>query len=167
MTHETHGKLRRAQDLLRHAVPTGDIGAVLDRALTLLVSDLERRRCAATSAPRASSSPAADRRYIPSAVRRAVWKRDAGRCAFVGSSGRCTETGWLEFHHVHPYAEAGGASVENIQLRCRAHNQYEARLWFGAGSDEVKEGAGVYEADGMLIRCGRCRLSRDKLPRCS
>jgi hypothetical protein len=22
--------------------------------------------------------------------------------------------------------------VENIQLRCRAHNQYESDLWFGA-----------------------------------
>ncbi len=123
MTHETHGKLRRAQNLLRHVVPTGDIGAVLDRALTLLVADLERRRCAATPAPRASSAAPAGRRYIPSAVRRAVWKRDAGRCAFVGTSGRCTETGWLEFHHVHPHADGGSASVENIQLRCRAHNQ--------------------------------------------
>ena len=130
MTQETHDKLRRAQDLLRHAVPTGDIGAVLDRAFTLLVADLERRRCAATPTPRASSPATVDGRYIPSAVRRAVWKRDAGRCAFVGTSGRCTETGWLEFHHVHPYAEGGCASVENIQLRCRAHNQYEARLWF-------------------------------------
>ena len=146
---ETHDKLRRAQDLLRHAVPTGDVGAVLDRALTLLVADLERRRCAATPAPRASSTATTGRRYIPSAVRRAVWKRDAGRCAFVGTSGRCTETGWLEFHHVHPHAEGGSASVENIQLRCRAHNQYEARLWFGSGcgAEEVKEDAGVYDGD--------------------
>ena len=111
-------------------MPSGDIGAVLDRALTLLVADLQRRRCAATPAPRASSSATAGRRYVPSPVRRAVWKRDAGRCASWDPSGRCTETGWLEFHHVHPYAEGGSASVENIQLRCRAHNQYEARLWF-------------------------------------
>jgi hypothetical protein len=25
----------------------------------------------------------------------------------------------------------GAATVDNIQLRCRAHNQYEARLYFG------------------------------------
>ena len=60
---------------------------------------------------------------------------------------RCTESGWLEFHHMHPHAEGGSASVENIQLRCRAHNQYEASLWFGAGSQEAKEDAGVYEVD--------------------
>jgi hypothetical protein len=48
--------------------------------------------------------------------------------------------GWLtrvgadparEFHHVAPYATGGAATADNIQLRCRAHNQYEARLFFG------------------------------------
>jgi hypothetical protein len=167
MTQETHDKLRHAQDLLRHAVPTADIGAVLDRALTLLVADLERRRCAATPAPRASSSPNVGGRYIPSAIRRAVWKRDAGRCAFVGTSGRCTETGWLEFHHVHPHAEGGSASVENIQLRCRAHNQYEARLWFGAGGgDEVREDSGVYDV-GCTERQRRSGACPGASPPCS
>lgn len=37
----------------------------------------------------------------------------------------------LDFHHVEPYAVGGGATVANIQLRCRAHNAYEARLFFG------------------------------------
>ena len=157
---ETHDKLRRAQDLLQHAVPGGDIGAVLDRALTLLLADLERRRCAATPAPRASSRATADRRHIPSAVRRAVWKRDGGRCAFVGTSGRCTETGWLEFHHVQPYTQGGGASVENIQLRCRAHNQYEASLWFECAGDKVKEAGARLRAgfaNGAIVD-GRAKL---------
>ena len=34
---ETHDKLRRAQDLLRHSIPNGDPAEILDRALTLLV----------------------------------------------------------------------------------------------------------------------------------
>ena len=34
-------------------------------------------------------------------------------------------------HHVAPYAAGGEATADNIQLRCRAHNQYEARLFFG------------------------------------
>jgi hypothetical protein len=162
VTQQTHDTLRRAQDLLRHAVPTGDIGAILDRALTLLVADLERRRCAATAAPRVSSPATPGQRYIPSAVRRAVWKRDAGRCAFVGTGVRCTETGWLEFHHVHPHAEGGSASIENIQLRCRAHNQYEARLWFGAGGEEVKEAAGI---SMWTAQRGPCCVSRQRTVR--
>lgn len=136
---DTHDKLRRAQDLLRHSHSTGDVAALLDRALTLLLADLERRRCAAVSTPRASKADAGKTRHIPSAVKRAVWQRDQGRCAFVGATGRCREMGLLEFHHVEPFAEGGAATVENIQLRCRAHNLYEAVLWFGAGGECVRE----------------------------
>jgi hypothetical protein len=139
--HETDDKLRRAQDLLRHTLPNGDMAAVLDRALTLLLADLERRRCAATPAPRVGSAESSRTRYIPAAVRREVWRRDQGRCAFVGTSGRCRETGFLEFHHVEPFAEGGLATVVTIQLRCHAHNLYEASLFFGDGGDYVREAA--------------------------
>jgi len=142
VSHQTHDKLRRAQDLLRHTNPTGDVAALLDRALTLLLADLERRRCAATPAPRQTVSDAGTTRHIPAAVRRDVWRRDQGRCAFVGAAGRCGETGWLEFHHVQPFADGGLATTANIQLRCRAHNQYEASLFFGDGSECVREAAG-------------------------
>ncbi len=139
---ETHAKLRRAQDLLRHAIPEGDVAAVFDRALTALITDLEKRKLAATRRPgvarRRSPNPGnADAhdsrraRHIPAAVKRAVWARDEGRCAFVGAAGRCTETGRLEFHHVVPYAAGGEPSVDSISLRCQAHNGLEAERWFG------------------------------------
>jgi hypothetical protein len=145
LSQETHDKLRRAQDLLRHALPTGDVAAILDRALTLLLADLERRRCAAAARPReGGASCASDTRHIPAAVRRAVWHRDQGRCAFVGASGRCRETSFLEFHHVEPYAAGGAATVENIQLRCRAHNLYEATLFFADGSECARERSAVW-----------------------
>lgn len=132
LTGETYEKLRRAQMLAHHVVPDGDIGSILDRALTLLVDHLERRRFAQTASPRpsADNGPVSTRR-IPAAVKRAVWQRDQGRCAFVGRTGRCRETAFLEFHHVAPYAAGGAATAENIQLRCRAHNQYEAHVFFG------------------------------------
>jgi len=41
---EVHEKLRRAQDLLRHAVPDGNLEEVMGRALALLVEDLERKK---------------------------------------------------------------------------------------------------------------------------
>jgi hypothetical protein len=72
-------------------------------------------------------------RHIPNTVRRAVWFRDKAQCAFVADSGhRCTERTFLELHHIHPYALKGPATIENISLRCRRHNQYEAELVFGA-----------------------------------
>lgn len=134
-----HAHLRRAQDLLRHTIPTGDPATIVERALALLVEHLEKAKCAATPQPRPSKGIASNSRHIPAAVRREVWKRDEGQCAFVGARGRCTERGFLEFHHVEPYAVGGTADAANIQLRCRAHNAYEADLFFGA--DVVRERA--------------------------
>ena len=73
----------------------------------------------------------------PSAVRRTVWTRDRGRCAFIGTHGRCAEAAFLEYHHRQPFAAGGKATVENIELRCRAHNAYEAKLFFS--SDVARE----------------------------
>lgn len=132
LSRETHEKLLRARNLARHTLPDGDVASILDRALTLLIDDLERCRFARVASPRpAPGDTAASGRHIPAAVRRAVWQRDEGRCAFLGRTGRCRETAFLEFHHIAPYAAGGGATADNIQLRCRAHNQYEARLFFG------------------------------------
>lgn len=39
---------------------------------------------------------------------------------------------FLEFHHDPPFAHTRRHRVEEIFLRCRRHNQYEARLVFGA-----------------------------------
>ncbi len=118
---ETREKLRRVQDLLRHTIPNGDVSLIFERALVLLIDDLERKRLAAVQRPRNERSPArvSHSRHIPAAVRRQVWARDQGRCTFVGVEGPCGERGMLQFHHVVPYADGGAATVDNIQWRCR------------------------------------------------
>jgi hypothetical protein len=129
---DTLEKLRLAKDLLRHAVPTGDEAVILDRALTALLAALAQKKFAAAEKPRPAAGTAPGSRHIPAEVKRAVWLRDLGGCAFVGTNGRrCAERGFVEFHHVRPYATGGEATVRNIQLRCRNHNDYEARLYFG------------------------------------
>ena len=163
----THGKLRRAQDLLRHVVPDGDVASIVDRALTLLVRQLERRKLAAVDRPRAplrkgeqatvTNQPGARSRYVPAEVRRRVWARDGGQCAFVGTKGRCTERGFLELHHVKPFADGGAASAENLELRCRAHNAHEAQQHLAAldaGSEDVAEVAAAWKraANGKSAR---------------
>jgi hypothetical protein len=118
---ETYEKLRLAQDLLRHQIPDGDPAKIFDRALTALLCDLAKKRFASTDRPRESRVIAHGSRHIPAEVKRAVWARDGGRCAFVSNtSRRCTERGFLEYHHVAPYGAGGEPTADNIQLRCRA-----------------------------------------------
>jgi len=149
----TRDKLQYAQALLSHSEPTGDLDAVMDRALDLLIKHLERQKCGAVSRgsrrevrksdtrndrlPQGESSAGGRterrERYVPARVRRAVWGRDRGQCTFVSANGkRCEARRLLEFDHVEPVARGGTATVERMRLRCRAHNQYEAERVFGA-----------------------------------
>jgi hypothetical protein len=130
VSRETHDKLRRVQDLLRHSIPNGDPAAIFDRALTVLLAELEKNKLAQTDRPRRVADPKSSSRHVPAAVKREVWKRDGGRCAFIGTGGRCSERGLLEFHHVVPFADGGETTIANLQLRCRAHNAYEAEVHF-------------------------------------
>jgi hypothetical protein len=133
--------------LTYHTIPNGDPAAIFDRALTVLLADLERAKLAVTDRPRAPRAMARGSRHIPAAVKRAVWQRDDGRCAFVGTNGRCTERGFLEFHHVVPYAAGGKAVIENVELRCAPHNAYEAEQYFGPRQPSlVREVRPVYQA---------------------
>ena len=141
MTQEMHDDLRYAQALASHAVPSGDIAAVFHRALKAYIAQMEKRKFAATSKPRAgraSSNP----RTIPADVKRQVVERDQGRCTYVGESGRrCDARERLEFDHIEPVARDGQASVGNIRLLCRAHNQLAAEETFGAEFMQCKKQA--------------------------
>ena len=142
---ETEGQLRRLQDLLE--IPDGDPGAIFARALPLLLREVEKRTFAATTKPRPGRGTKAGSRHVPAEVERTTWQREGGQCGYVSKDGRrCTERSYLEFHHAHvPYALGGEATVENISLRCRAHNVYEAELIFGPyDPSRVHETAAAY-----------------------
>jgi hypothetical protein len=108
---ESHDKLRRVQALLRREIPDGDPGAIFDRAIALLLERVEKQKLGATTKPRAPRPirPGTDNpvssslasRHTTSHIKRSTWRHD------------------------------GGQSAENISLRCRRHNQYEAEVVFG------------------------------------
>ena len=147
---ETRDKLKRVQDLLAREIPDGDPAAIFDRALTLLLKDVERKKLGAVAKPRKPRPTKPRSRHVPAHIRRAVNRRDGGRCAFVAREGRrCAETRFLEWHHVKPYAPDGEMSVENISLRCRGHNVYEAEGIFGRFDPSlVRETSAAYGAFG-------------------
>jgi hypothetical protein len=62
--------------------------------------------------------PQADNREgIPTAVRRAVWARDNGRCA------KCSSRERLEYDHIIPVSKGGSNTERNIELLCEACNR--------------------------------------------
>ncbi len=131
----TQEKLTRAQALLRHRIPSGDLAQVLDRALDVLLATLERGKFAAAARPRAGKARTAgsDPRYVPADVKRAVHARDGEQCSFVSEDGeRCSERGFLEIDHVNPIARGGQSTIENTRMMCKGHNAYEAERVFGA-----------------------------------
>jgi HNH endonuclease len=125
---EAYRAFQRVQELLRHSIPSGDPGQIVAIALKTLLRHVERRKLADVHRPRSNGLRVSESRRVPAAVKRAVWSRDKAQCAFVGTEGRCQERGFLELHHVVPFAEGGVASIENLQLRCRTHNVYEEEL---------------------------------------
>jgi hypothetical protein len=133
---ELHGKIERARALLRRQIPDGDLAAVVDRAMSLLLRELERARFAGTPAPRKNvdevdATPRS--RHIPDPIRRAVWERDGGQCTFRDRHGRrCPARERIEFHHVTPFAQGGDHGIDNVRLACSLHNAYQAELDYGA-----------------------------------
>jgi hypothetical protein len=136
---ELEEKIQRARALLRHTIPSGDVAAIIDEAMTVLVGKLERRRCGATQRPRTGAPAASTTRDVPAAARRAVWQRDESRCTFVDRQGRrCEARDWLEIHHDEPFGRGGETRVENLRLFCRSHNQFQAEIDYGANFMQAK-----------------------------
>jgi len=145
----TQRKLLRAQALLRHQVPSGDLAEVMDLALDALLDRVEGRKFGKTRAPR-RARPCSDGRYVPRDVRREVVARDGMQCSFVSEDGRrCDETGFLELDHVVPVARGGEATVETVRVLCRTHNQHEAERILGR--DAVKAARAARQIDNDLI----------------
>ncbi len=96
-------------------------------------------------------------------MKREVWQRDGGQCTFVSDRGqRCGARTRLEFDHATPVARGGEATVANLRLRCRAHNQHAADRAFGAGFMERKR----REARRPASRaCDPVRARRESLER--
>jgi 5-methylcytosine-specific restriction endonuclease McrA len=126
------------QSLLSHQIPDGGLSPLIERALKALLEQIKKKKAALFRKPRRPrpGRRAQERRTrtIPAQVRREVFERDRGRCAFVSAEGKRCDCAWqLEFHHCVSYARDGPHSAQNIELRCRAHNQYEAELELGTG----------------------------------
>ncbi len=65
------------------------------------------------------------KRYIPASLRRQIFQRDQGKCQKCGSKYA------LQLDHIHPFAQNGANTTENIRLLCRNCNRRYAIEKFG------------------------------------
>lgn len=130
--------VERARQVLRHKYPDGRLEDVMKEALEILLDrkDPQRRLTLKTPAivhdVSSEASPNDPRllrdsksgRYIPAWVKRIVWERDDGRCAWRFEDGTlCGSRDWTEFDHIKPIAQGGrSGSPRNVRLLCRLHN---------------------------------------------
>ena len=145
--------------LLAHEIPDGDPAKIVERAFDALLEKTLKRKAAITDTPREPATPRpAGSRHIPAQVRRAVWQRDGGMCAFVGEDGhRCNETRFVEFAHLEPWARGGAHTTDNVGLRCRVHNAYEAVRDYGPLfiARKIEAARGARESVAVYRRSGR------------
>jgi Holliday junction DNA helicase RuvB len=83
---------------------------VAEAALKMLASHNERQEASE------------NRDAIPSEVRRAVWRRDGGKCVKCGNRER------LEFDHIIPVTKGGSNTARNIELLCEICNRAKSAL---------------------------------------
>jgi len=125
------------------AITGESMDEVLKRALKDYIKknspkEREQRREARREKKKAVVVPTTDKdksRSIPAANRDRVTLRDGHRCTFVSEDAvRCpatsaTET--LEVDHIVLFSQGGSHEVENLRLRCRAHNLLGAEQVLG------------------------------------
>jgi hypothetical protein len=126
---ETLEALSRLKEIWSHAMPHANLADVIKRTAQESVERHDPVRKAARQEAKAKSDAKCDAK---SAVKREVRHRDGDQCTFVDAAGkRCESRHFLEEDHILPKAMGGGYTVENIRLRCRAHNQRHAIECYG------------------------------------
>ena len=139
---ELKRKIERAADLMRHKNPKGDLSVLMERALDLLITELEKQRLGKTKTRRPSKAPRKKTRpgYVPRSVRREVFERDGEQCTFVDETGRrCESRTLLELDHRKARALGGSDDADNLTVRCRRHNGLSAERDFGRDHIERKK----------------------------
>jgi hypothetical protein len=129
---ELANKIDRARELVSHALPSGDLAVLFERALDRLIEHETKRRLGSQRRQSKQRPLAPGSRHVPLEIAGQVWERDGGQCTFTDEHGRrCSERRFITLEHRHPFALGGPATVDNLCLLCSSHNHHTARQVFG------------------------------------
>lgn len=147
--------VERARNASSHAIPDGNLQAVILRGLEALitkagkrtgtipvrgtkrqtvteVADTRSASGAGASHERAHAARQSKRDHISRDLVRAVFERDGDACVWKQPGGNaCGSKHQLELDHVRPVALGGETVLSNLRVLCHAHNQQAAREAFG------------------------------------
>ena len=154
-------KLEKLKKIFGHAIPDGNVEAMLTRAMDRAIAEHAKKSAPKRSraaraeskgssalgieeSPSKSDSPQASdvefdsrrarpkREPIPAAVEREVRQRDGDRCQWPLPDGNtCGSEHQVEIEHKISVAKRGKSTLENLWQTCRAHNLLKARREFG------------------------------------
>ena len=148
-------KLQTLKELMRHRVPSGDYGTLVELAVDGLIEKTKKERFNIGRKPRNPDAPAAtgptETRHIPAHIQRAVHERDEGRCAFVSpeTGRRCDSSDWVQIDHIEGFARTHEHSVEGLRLVCAQHNRYLAEVMYGR--DRIDAAIALRRASSSII----------------
>lgn len=135
-------KLERLRNLLGHKSDTQSYAGLIEELADLALKKLDPEK-KTVRGPQLPTSEVdvitperkleSRSRYIPSAVKQAVWRRDGGICSFrdLSTGMRCHSRHALQIDHVRAFSMSGTSDVGNLRLLCPAHNQLSAIRTFG------------------------------------
>jgi 5-methylcytosine-specific restriction endonuclease McrA len=141
-------ELEQVRAALSHKCPGGGFEEVVREAFKLVL-ERDRKRKALADRPRLQPETSGeDDRYVPAAIKRAVWERDHGRCTWpMGDGELCGSTHRLEFDHDLEVALGGKATIDNIRLLCKGHNLMKAEQHLGKALMAKFRKGGAVERD--------------------
>ncbi|HEU4386063.1 MAG TPA: HNH endonuclease signature motif containing protein [Anaeromyxobacteraceae bacterium] len=119
--------------MLSHKFPRKDLAAVLHEAIRCGIEKHGKRQGAVKPARKTpEATPTKDPAAIPAELRRQVWERDGGCCAWVSPDGRRCGSRWqLQVDHVDPVGRGGRATIDRLRLLCKSHNLLYAEQVYG------------------------------------
>jgi hypothetical protein len=118
--------------LLSHKVRRGDLAAVLHEAVRCGIEKHGKRKGAVRPARKVAPKTPKDPATVTAELRRQVWERDQGRCAWVGPDGKRCDSRWqVEVDHLDPVGRGGTARLDRLRLACRLHNLLHAEEVYG------------------------------------
>ncbi len=150
------GDLETLAMLLSHKVRKGDVAAVLHEAIRCGIEKHGKRKGAVRPARKVATkvAPRKEPAAIPAELRRQVWERDGGRCAWTGPDGRRCGSRWqLEVDHIRPPSRGGTSTLGNLRLACKQHNLLHAEEVYGkAFMRKYRKGESTIDGGGSRER---------------